>query len=497
METAILHATRGHGTDAVIITAGTSSLDPVELAGALCRKKGVVVIVGAVPTGFSRTHYYRKELDLRMSSSYGPGRYDPVYEEKGIDYPIGYVRWTEQRNMQAYLDLLAAGRIDAAPLISHVFPFAAAAEAYNLILNKKEPYTGILLQYDTARDFDQGVKQSEKKRKQSGGTSKEYIPADPVIGFIGAGNFAQNVLLPALKKAQIGTLASVVDRMPAAARAVADKYGFERAEGDERQVFEDTRINTVFIATRHQDHARQVLAGLKADKNVFVEKPLCLGEEELHQIEKAYRRSKGRLMVGFNRRFAPLVQTLKENLPADVPRAIIYRINAGVVPPDHWVHDPGTGGGRLLGEGCHFIDLAMFLAGAPITSVSAEAMRSQPLLDDTVVIQLGFANGSTASVCYFSNGSKLVPKEEIQVYCGGIVAHFEDFQKLTIFSEQARKIHKGNGDKGHAAEVQAFLQAIQDGVPAPIGFDEILVSMTATFKAIESIHSGTKILLQR
>jgi len=487
LEAQILSATRGYGADAVIITAGTSSLDPVELAGALCRKKGKVVIVGAVPTGFSRANYYRKELDLRMSASYGPGRYDPLYEEKGLDYPIAYVRWTEQRNMQAYLDLLAAKKIDVTPLITYVFPFKKAAEAYELIIDKKEPFAGILLRYDVEKPLQRSL------------TLRPEAPAgasEPVIGIIGAGNFAQNVLLPAVHKAGIGVLAGVAESQPAAARSVADKYGFSFVSGDADEVITRNNINTLFIATRHSSHCPQVLAGLRADKNVFVEKPLCMSEVELEEIAAEYNRRQVRLMVGFNRRFAPLLQILRDRLPASAPRSILYRINAGIVPPDHWVHDPETGGGRILGEGCHFIDLAAYLAGSPITCVYAEPMRALPQLDDTVIIHLSFYNGSIASICYFSNGNKNAPKEELEVFSGGIVAHLDDFQRLAVISDSGKKVFKGNGDKGHAAEVRAFLQSIRDGSPAPISFGDIYNTMKATFKAIESIRTTTRITLE-
>jgi len=482
LEAAVLDATRGHGVDAAVITAATSSLDPVELAGALCRKKAKVVIVGAVPTGFSRANYYRKELDLRMSSSYGPGRYDPVYEEKGVDYPIGYVRWTEQRNMQAYLDLLAAKKIDVAPLITHVFPFSEAGRAYELIVEKSEPFTAVLLQYEAQTPL--------QRTKVAAVAAQPAAVHNAGIGLIGAGNFAQNVLLPAVKKAAIGTFVGVAEAMPAAARNVADKYGFSLVSGEADAVLAHPQVNTIFIATRHHQHGPQVLQALRAGKNVFVEKPLCMRLEELQEIRSIYEAGEARLMVGFNRRFAPLLQTLRNHLPTGVPRAIVYRINAGVVPPEHWVHDPEIGGGRILGEACHFIDLAAFVAGSAITAVCARALRSRPALNDTAVIQLGFADGSIASICYFSNGNKAVPKEELEVFAGSVVAQLDDFRCLTVTSEHGQKKFKGNGDKGHAAEVKAFLESIHDGKPAPIGFNEIYNSMEATFKAIKSMQTG-------
>ncbi|MCW5919234.1 MAG: bi-domain-containing oxidoreductase, partial [Bacteroidetes bacterium] len=343
LESSINNITNGYGTDAVIITAGTDSLDPVDLAGALCRRKGKVVIVGAVPTGFKRPNYFKKELDLRMSCSYGPGRYDSEYEEGGIDYPYGYVRWTENRNMAAFVDLIATGKINLTNLLTHTFDFKEAPAAYDLIMNKTEPFVGMVLKYDTHKPLQQKVNLS----------NPSYTKSDVVAGMIGAGSFGQNFLLPALKNTP-AKLSGIVTARPNNARNIADKNQFAFASGNAQDIFSNGDINTVFIATRHETHAGYVMQALQSGKNVFVEKPLCLSEEELVQIQHEFTKHNCRVMVGFNRRFAPMIQTIKKTFSSGNPIAINYRINAGVIPADHWVHDLKVGGGRIVGEACHF-----------------------------------------------------------------------------------------------------------------------------------------------
>lgn len=474
LETVLLEATGGHGVDAVIITAGSDSTDPVDLAGAIARKKGKVVVVGAVPTGFKRANYFRKELDLKMSSSYGPGRYDREYEEEGIDYPYAYVRWTENRNMEAFADLLSRGQLRLSNLITHTFGFEDAPKAYDLIVNRSEPFVGVVLSYDTSRE----VRSTVTIREQT------FDPREPNIGLIGAGSFAQHFLLPALQ-GHAG-MVSLASKRPNNARNMAAKYGFAAVTGNVADVFNDTRLNTLFIATRHDSHADLVIRGLSAGKNVFVEKPLCLHESELNAIRETYSRYPHRLMVGFNRRFAPFVRKIKEQHASGGPVAIHYRINAGVVPSDHWVHDPNVGGGRVLGEVCHFIDLCMFLASAPITHVSGTALDSPGSMHDTVAVQLQFANGSIASIGYYSNGNAHLPKEQLEVFGRGIVSVLDDFTTLTVYGKDLRK-ESMKQDKGHAAGVRAFVDAVRKGQPSPVPFDEIDLVTRATFAVLESI----------
>ncbi|MBA2744596.1 MAG: bi-domain-containing oxidoreductase [Bacteroidota bacterium] len=482
--------TNGHGVDAVIITAGTSSTDPVDFAGEVCRQKGKVVIVGAVPTGFKRTNYFRKELELKMSCSYGPGRYDTDYEDKGYDYPYGYVRWTENRNMEAFVELISSGKINMAPLITHQFAFADALKAYDLIMQKEESYSGIVLKYDVQRPVKSRVDLTESSGRNL------VNGQQPVAGFIGAGSFAQNVLLPAVKKQ--ARMKGVATARPANARNIADKYGFEFCTGDANEVLTDTDINTLFIATRHDSHAKYVMEGLKHGKNVFVEKPLCLSAEELDLIRDLYIESGKNLMVGFNRRFSPLSKTLHAAIRqmGPVPVSINYRINAGTLPANHWIHDPQTGGGRIIGEVCHFIDLAMYLSGSPVVSVSAMNMHDANHLNDTVAINLSFSNGSIANISYFSNGNKELSKENLEVFFGGQVAVLDDFNKLTILGKKKSEQKISGQDKGHQQEVTEFLKAIVEGKKAPITFEEQYNSMLATFKVLESIaENGARIRL--
>jgi predicted dehydrogenase/threonine dehydrogenase-like Zn-dependent dehydrogenase len=477
IEKIIQEQTHGIGADAVLITAGTSSLDPINFAGEVCRRKGKVVIVGAVPTGFERVNYYKKELELLMSSSYGPGRYDFNYEEKGIDYPVGYVRWTENRNMQTFVDLLSAGKIDMDKIISHTYSLEEAPEAYNMIIGKTEHYVGILIQYD----YQETIQRTVKLR------DIQYKPEEVNVGFIGAGNFAQNILLPRLKG--LCNFTGIVTAHGNSARYVADKYKFKYCSDNANDLIEDKNTNTVFIATRHNLHARQVINTLKAGKNVFVEKPLAMTMEELEEIKSIFDSSQegNRLMVGFNRRFSPLIQTIHKLFPSEQPKAMNFRINAGSVPADHWVNDPELGGGRIIGEGCHFIDLAMYIAGSPISSVIANAMNENPQQNDTISISLTFNNGSVANISYFSNGSKSLPKEYIEVFSSGVTAVIDDFKTLTIYDKKITKHKLKSQDKGHTEEVKQFIKSIKDGKSSPIPFSELYLSTKATFKVLDSI----------
>lgn len=489
VEDIIAGFSKGNGVDAIIITAGTSSLDPVEFAGKVARKKGKVVIVGAVPTGFDRANYYKKELDLRMSMSYGPGRGDSDYEEKGIDYPIGYVRWTENRNMQSFVDLLALGRLDISGLISHTYSLENAPEAYDMILSKQEAFNGIVLEYD-----------QELVPERRVALKSTIFPAqDANIGMIGAGNFAQGTLLPKMKgNCNFVGIATARGNM---ARYVGTKYAFNYCAGSADELFTDNNINTMFVTTRHNSHAEYVIKAIESDKHVFVEKPLAMNEVELTAIREAYEKAVERgtakhVMVGFNRRFAPAVTQISKLFAASHAKSINIRINSGVMPPDHWVNDPEIGGGRIIGEGCHFVDLAMFLAGAPITSVSANALEDAHRLYNTVTINLEFANGSVAAVNYFANGNKNMPKEQIEVFCGGTIAIIDDFKTLTVYGNGVKKTKFKGQDKGHETEVLAFLDAIKNGKPQPIPFEECYASSLATIKVLESIRENRKITLE-
>jgi predicted dehydrogenase/threonine dehydrogenase-like Zn-dependent dehydrogenase len=485
LEEIILNLTNGYGADGVIITAGTSSLDPVEFAGKIARKKAKVVIVGAVPTGFSREHYYKKELDLRMSSSYGPGRYDSNYEEKGIDYPVGYVRFTENRNMQSFIDLLERGSLDIGYLVTHEFELPDAPEAYRMILGHTQPYAGILISYDKEKSLKMDILLKEAR----------FVPSEPNVGFIGAGNFAQNMLLPRMKN--LCRFAAIATSRGNDTLYVAKKYGFANAFDDGDKVISDPAVNTIFILTRHDTHASFVLKSIEAGKHVFTEKPLALHPEELEEIKEKFEAS-GRehhLMVGFNRRFSPHIKKLKNLFLDEQAKAINIRINAGNLPSDHWVNDPGTGGGRLIGEACHFIDLAMFIAGSRIISVFANALNDPHSLNNTVSINLKFENGSIANLSYFSNGAKRLPKELIEVFCGETTVIIDDFRKLTIYGK-SKKINKlRSQDKGHSQEMKEYLDSIRNGLPCPIPFKESYLSTLATFKVLDSLKGNHVISL--
>ncbi len=481
VEQAILNFSGGYGTDAVIIAAGTSSLDPIELAGKLCRQKGKVVVVGAVPTGFGRENYYRKELELRMSCSYGPGRYNSNYEEKGMDYPIGYVRWTENRNMQSFLDLVSHGKINPAKLTTHIFDFEDSLKAYDLILEKKEIFLGILLKYRTQNELRNVVILNHLEHKTD----------DVNISFIGAGSFAQNSLLPHLKKEK---LISISTSSSYTSRNVAQKFGFSVSNNNSDEIIQSKDNNTLFIATRHNLHADYVIKGIKNGKNVFVEKPLCLKEEELEEIVEEYRKHDARLMVGFNRRFAPLVEKIRKIIKEESPTAINYRINAGFIPENNWIQDKEIGGGRILGEVCHFVDLAMFIAGAFPVSLSAFAMEDSLGLSDTLNINIKFRNGSIATISYFSNGSKELKKEYLEVFSNGVSVVLDDFKELRIYGKKRSSYKLFNQDKGHKKEVNEFISSIKEGRPAPISFEDIYYSTRMSFDIIKSIRNNETIL---
>lgn len=481
IEESIKQLTHGYGADSIIITASTSSSDPVDFAGELCRQKGSVIIVGSVPTGFARKNYYRKELELKMSCSYGPGRYDNSYEEQGNDYPLAYVRWTENRNMMAFVNLLAQKKIEISKLVSHTFNFKEAKNAYDLILSKTEPYSGILLKYDTGKKLEASVKFKNNT------TTASKVKA----GFIGAGSFAGNVMLPALQgKCDFTAIAT---NKPNNAQNIASKYGFTSCVNSAEAIFSDKNTNTVFIATRHNSHAEYVLNALKNKKNVFVEKPLCLNEKELNEIISAYQNSGVIAMVGFNRRFAPLIQKAKSFFESNKsPISINYRINAGTVAKDHWTQDPNIGGGRILGEFCHFIDLAVYLTGSKVKTVSATALNNPDHLNDTISVTLGFENGSIASISYFSNGNKELDKEYLEIFSGGQVVVIYDFKEMNLLGKSSKQEKIPKQDKGHKAELAAFINAIEKGTSAPIPFEEICHVTLVTFKTLESVMLGGK-----
>jgi len=486
LENIIVDLTNGHGTDAILITAGTQSLDPVEFAGRIARKKAKVVILGAVPTGFSRDHYYNKELDLLMSTSYGPGRYDVQYEEKGIDYPIGYVRFTENRNMQTFINLLESRKLDISYLITHEFDLFDASIAYKMILEKSEDYAGIIVKYNINKECVKDVQINK---------SKHFASSEPNVGFIGAGNFAQNVLLPEMKGKCNFTAIST--NHGSNSLYVAKKFGFENTYDSAKKVIGDDNTNTVFILTRHDTHAKYVIESIKAKKHIFAEKPLALTMDELDLIKNTYDKSdpKNLLMVGFNRRFSPYITKAKSIISDTQIKAINIRVNTGRLPLDHWVNDMEIGGGRIIGEACHFVDLAIFMAGSKIESVFANAMENPNGLVDTVNINLKFENGSIANIAYLSNGNKLMPKELIEIFSNETSIIINDFKKMTVYGSSIKNVKYKGQDKGHEKEIIEYFNAIRNGTHSPISFNECYHSTFATFKVLQSINENRSIQL--
>jgi polar amino acid transport system substrate-binding protein len=476
--------TGGRGVDGVLITAATASNDPVQLAGELCRDRGRVVVVGAVGMEIPRRPYYDKELSFFLSRSYGPGRYDPLYEESGIDYPIGYVRWTEQRNMEAFLDQCAAGRLNLQPLITHRFPIERAEEAYSLIA-KGADAMGIVLTYQAHETASRTVEIPQRSRP---------IRGDVRISVVGAGGFASGVLVPALAKVPNVRLDAIVSARGLSCRHLADKFGFERCSTETDAILTDPNTDAIVIATRHNLHARQVVAALEAGKHVFVEKPLALTPEELDAILTAQARAEKVLLVGYNRRFSPLARELAGFL-ADrrSPLVMNYRVNAGPIPPESWIHDPSIGGGRIVGEVCHFIDLAAFLAGAPPISVHAQGVApgSGVRSDDNVLITVGFGDGSLCSIAYVASSDTSAGKERLEVMGAGSFALLDDFRLLDLHrGGKRRAIHKFVQDKGHRAEMQEFVEAVRRGRKYPIDLGTMAAVSRATFAAVDSLRDG-------
>ncbi|MGO9953602.1 MAG: bi-domain-containing oxidoreductase [Dissulfurispiraceae bacterium] len=493
IEKAIFEFSRGIGCDAVIITAATNNLDPINFAGAIARKRGTIVIVGSVPTGFNRDpHFYRKELQVRMSCSYGPGRYDPQYEEKGIDYPAAYVRWTEKRNMEAFQELIYSKKIDVSYLTTHTFKLDSATNAYEMMMSRSQFYIGIIIEYYKKSDFSRA-----KIMLKSGPAVK--APASIGIGFIGAGSYAQSHLLPNIPKDPRISLKGVVTTTGVTAKSVGDRFGFGMCSTSTTDILDNPEINTVFVATRHDSHAGFVVKALKAGKHVFVEKPLCLTEEELQEIKDAcsYAKIPSLLVVGYNRRFAPLAEILKREFFM-APMSILYRVNAGAIPAESWIQDMEIGGGRIIGEVCHFVDFLTFLNGSLPVSVYAASMQTADNLNDTLVITLTFENGSVGTISYFANGDKSMPKERIEVFTNGKTAVLDDFRTLSIYASGKKKEKKLiTQDKGQKKEIRLFVDAIICGKSELIPFAELYSTSRVTFAILESLRTATSISLSQ
>ena len=481
--------TAGRGADCVVITAATKSSEPVELAAELARDRARVVVVGLVGMDVPRHSFFAKELELRLSRSYGPGRYDPDYEEKGIDYPIGYVRWTEKRNMEAFLRLIAEGKINTNLLTTHRFAVAQAMQAYDLIMSGSERFCGVVLEYPSHEQPILIPKRDVRTPAKPGSTG---------ISFIGAGNFARGVLLPIVKRSDKVQLLGVSAATGLSAKNSAEQFGFSYSTTDVQEILGDPESQVVFIATRHDSHAHLAADALRRGKHVFVEKPLAVTLDGLREVAAAARESDGLLMVGFNRRFAPIAKEIKarfENRAA--PMTIVYRVNAGQLPQNHWNLDPVEGGGRIIGEACHFIDLVQYLTGALPRQASAQAVQRSSEgsgADDSTVISLSMDDGSIASIIYTAGGDPSVAKERIEIFCDRSVATIDDFRTGTFTRDRkSAKLGRSTQDKGHASEVAAFLNAARGLTAAPIELESLLATTLASFAAVESARNGVAI----
>lgn len=485
----------GLGVDKVIITASASGNGLVTDAGHICRQKGKVVVVGLVGMDIPRDTYYRKELDFCLSMAYGPGRYDPEYELSGIDYPYNYVRWTEQRNFEAFLQMVAEKRVTPEALVTHQFDFDQALNAYDLLTGKvQEDYLGIVLSY-SHRAFETMPRQVEL-----GSTfqKKEGVIA---LGLIGAGNFTKAVLLPELQKNPAFSLAGLVTSTGMSAQVTGKKFGFHRVSTEESTLFEDRNLDALMITTPHHFHANSVLGALTNGKHVFVEKPLCINQAELDAIRNFFNEKSEApiLQVGFNRRFSPAVRKMKEALPEGAPISINYRVNAGVIPTDHWIQELTQGGGRIIGEVCHFIDTASYLTGSEVEAVFAHCVRTtdQSIPDrDNVSIVLEYKNGSMATITYYAYGNPQLPKEHLEVFSRGQALVMEDFRKLSVYGGSGVQKQKWSAqDKGFRAELDAFAQAVKTGVPA-ISLQSLFNTTEATLAIHESLKTRERCLLR-
>ncbi|MGO9376420.1 MAG: bi-domain-containing oxidoreductase [Syntrophobacteraceae bacterium] len=489
LERQIWQFTGGAGADAVIITAASKGNGLIALAGEISRLKGRVVAVGLVGLDVPRETFYKKELDLRLSMSYGPGRYDAEYEERGHDYPLPYVRWTEQRNMQAFAELVACGRVDVKSLISHRYSLDQALEAYEMITSGKEPSLGVILQYEPSRER---VTRTAARPVSSPAQGKVRL------GVVGAGNFARAVLLPKFAGLNQVKFTGVSTARGASAKAVSDKFGFEYCAENIDRLIGDEAVNSMLIATRHNMHGPLAAKVLEAGKHVFVEKPLCLTREELIEVREKYAAclENGKtpiLMVGFNRRFSPFAQRMHSLISGrSTPLVATYRVNAGFIPKNSWIQDPLEGGGRIIGEVCHFVDLLRFFVGAPVRTVQAACIQTDDTrlsCRDSVAVTLTYRDGSVAAIVYHALGNPGFSKEIVEIASDGQVLVMDDFATLEVFGRKREKI-KAKQDKGFESEIKSFVDAVANGGPPPIPFAEIVETTEVTFAIHEALNTG-------
>lgn len=488
---AVAARTGGLGADAVLLTASTESQGPIRLAAEAVRKKGRIVLVGVVGLELDRRPFYFKECEFVVSCSYGPGRYDAAYEERGQDYPAAYVRWTEQRNLAAVLELMGAGRLDVMPLITHRFPIAAGEAAYELIASRREPYLGVVLTYPEV-----AAEPARRIELRAAPATGDVSRAALGVGCIGAGNFARLVLLPAIQKRSELTPRVLCSGRGLSAADTGERMGFAAVATDAAAVRADPTVQALFVLTRHDDHAEQIVAGLAAGKHLFVEKPLALTLTECERVAEAVAAAPTRLlMVGFNRRFSPAARAVGGFFQGvAAPKTVQIRFNAGAIPADHWTQDDAVGGGRIIGEACHAIDLATYLTGAPVTRVFAESIggpAAPAITDDQTFLTLRHADGSISSVAYLAGGDKAMPKERVEIHGGGRSATIEDWRKAEGWSGGKRSIlWRGGQAKGHAEEIAAFAEAARGGGAWPIPWTELWATSAAAILAVQSLREG-------
>jgi polar amino acid transport system substrate-binding protein len=475
--------TRGYGADAVLITAATDSNQPIELAARVSRLKGRVIVVGMTGMDIPRAPFFSRELKLIISMSYGPGRYDPEYEERGQDYPFGYVRWTEKRNIESFLALIGEGRVNVERLTTHRFPIAEADRAYQLISGEsQEPNLGVVLNYDPEAPIERRISLGAPVRK-----SEKSI----VVGVIGAGGYVPAMLLPHFKSEGV-EFRSIATASGISAHDVGKRFGFAYAVSSAEEVLDEPNVNLVVIGTRHDTHAELARAALERHKHVFVEKPLALNDEQLDSVLEAAAGSSAKLMVGFNRRFSPLAQRAKEFFSGrETPLSILYRVNAGRIPKKHWTQNTQEGGGRIVGEVCHFIDLMQYLTGALPVSVFAESIgaKSGKIVDaDSVFITLRFADGSNGTVAYLSEGDKGLAKERVEIFGAGRVFVLDDYRRATLYKDgREEQVTLKTQDKGQQNQVREICANVLSGGPPLISLDELAATSRTTFRVLDSL----------
>ena len=484
--------TRGRGADAVLITAATDSNQPVELAAKISRMKGRVVVVGMTGLDIPRQPFYVRELSLTISMSYGPGRYDPDYEEHGHDYPFPYVRWTEQRNIESFLELVSQKSVDVDKLISHRFPIEEAEQAYQLISGTvREPYLGVVLKYDPESELQSRVSLI------SDGQQRPKPVGQVGVGAIGAGGYLSQILLPQFKTVGVA-FRSIATASGVSAHDVGKRFGFAEAVSSADDVINDSSVNLVVIGTRHDLHAELAIKALSLNKHVFAEKPLAMNEDELSAVLDSAVNSSGQLIVGFNRRFSPLAKQAKDFFEGrNAPLSMVYRVNAGRIPKDHWLQDPVQGGGRIVGEVCHFVDFMEFITGALPVSVFAESVCGTNALsvdDDSVLVTLRFADGSNGTIAYLSEGDRALAKERVEIFGAGRSFVIDDFRRAIAYKDGREETTTLRAqDKGQLDEVRAVCESILRGDAAPITLDELAATSLTTFRILDSLRTGQRV----